>query len=433
MSKRLRIWLLALLLLTIWIPQAALAQGPITPQHNDPNWSASYWNNMELAGTPALVQEEANINYNWGTGAPDPALGDDTFSARWMRYIDVTPGTYRFTVTSDDGVRLWIDDELILDEWNDHAETTFYVDHYLSSGHHLVRMEYYENTGFAVARLTWTRADQAVGDWRGEYYNNMTLSGNPVLARNDAAIDFNWSTGSPDPGTVSRDNFSVRWTRTLDLPGDNYTFDLTTDDGARLFVNGHLLVDAWYDQAATLYTEDIYLEGAVTIELQYYENTGYARVQLDWRPDAAPAPPTDVVVVDDGDLGFNTGGAAGSWRSRNEGYDNSLLWTYNNDRVREDYNWARWYPNLQTGRYEVQAYVPFRYTTTSQARYWVAHSGGLTLRVVDQSANGGSWVSLGSYNFQGDGSEYVSLADVTFEPYLSRIVGFDAVRWIPQP
>lgn len=433
MRRRLSALLLSLWLLAIALPQSVWAQGPITPQQGDPNWSTAYWNNMELTGAPVLVRSESNINYNWGTGSPDPAVSDDQFSARWMRYVQVSAGTYRFTVTSDDGVRLWVDDVLILDEWNDHAETTYFVDHTLTSGYHLIRMDYYENTGLAVARLTWARADQAPGAWRGEYFNNTTLSGTPALTRNEPTLDFNWLTGSPDPGTISRDGFSARWTRTLTVPADNYTFDLTTDDGARLWVNGQLLIDAWYDQAATLYTEDIFLQGRVTIEVEYYENTGYARFQLDWRPDVPGGPPTDIVVVDNGDQGFTTGGAAASWRNQNEGYDDDLVWTYNNDRVRQDYNWARWYPTLSPGRYEVQTYVPFRYTTTAQARYWVAHSGGLTLRIVDQSATGGTWVSLGTYNFQGDGSEYVSLADVTFEPYLTRIVGFDAVRWIPRP
>jgi hypothetical protein len=49
---------------------------------------------------------------------------------------------------------------------------------------------------------------------------------------------------------------------------------------------------------------------------------------------------------------------------------------------------------------------------------------------VDQSANGGRWVSLGTYRFRGNRSDYVSLADVTFEPYLSRLIAFDAVKWV---
>ena len=53
-----------------------------------------------------------------------------------------------------------------------------------------------------------------------------------------------------------------------------------------------------------------------------------------------------------------------------------------------------------------------------------------SLRVVDQLAYSNEWVSLGTYTFLGDGSDYVSLADVTYEPYLSREVGFDAVKWV---
>jgi hypothetical protein len=106
-----------------------------------------------------------------------------------------------------------------------------------------------------------------------------------------------------------------------------------------------------------------------------------------------------------------------------------FYWTWNNDRVRSGYNWVRWYPDVGPGRYEVSVFVPEGRVRTSAARYWVSHRGGYTLRRVDQSANGGRWVSLGTYWFDGTRKDYVSLADVTYEPYLSRSVAFDAVKW----
>ena len=109
-----------------------------------------------------------------------------------------------------------------------------------------------------------------------------------------------------------------------------------------------------------------------------------------------------------------------------------MLWTYNNDRVRSYYNWARWYPSLSAGRYEVFVHIPYRYTTTAGARYWVRHSGGYTLRVVNQSSYDNAWVSLGTYWFSGTSADYVSLADVTYEPYKSRLIAFDAVKWEPR-
>jgi hypothetical protein len=66
----------------------------------------------------------------------------------------------------------------------------------------------------------------------------------------------------------------------------------------------------------------------------------------------------------------------------------------------------------------------------AKARYWVSHRNGYSLRRVDQSARGGQWVSLGTYWFRGTQRDYVSLADITFEPYVSRLIAFDAVKWV---
>ncbi|MCD4738025.1 MAG: hypothetical protein K8R89_02035 [Anaerolineae bacterium] len=427
MLKRLRMVGLLVALLLGGTP--VLAQGPILPQHSDPSWAASYWNNTMLSGTPALTRQDANINFNWGTGSPDVAVSADQFSARWTRYIDVTPSTYRFTVTSDDGIRVWIDNKLLLDKWGDHPPTTFTFDTYLGSGHHYIKVEYYENCGLAVAELSWAEKDSGDGgEWKAEYFNNMTLGGAPALTRYDRAVNFNWGTGSP-AAAIQADHFSARWTRTVELTAGMYTFSLTVDDGARFWVNGHLLVDAWYEQHATTYTDEIYLPGGpVTIELQYYENGGHAVAQLAWNGEDPS--PSDGVIVDENDPGFVKGGTANGWRTVNEGHGGRMLWTYNNSGGGYNYNWARWYPNLSPAYYEVFVFIPYRYTTTAQARYWVRHTNGYKLRIVNQSTQGDQWVSLGTYYFSGDGSEYVSLADVTYEPYRTRLIGFDAVKWV---
>ena len=239
------------------------------------------------------------------------------------------------------------------------------------------------------------------------------------------------------PGTVNEDRFSARWTQTVDLAAGMYTFRVTADDGARLWVNGHLLVDAWIEQAATTYSGDLYLPGgSVTIEMQYFENSGMAVAKLSWQkdggtPDPAPSP-SGTVIVDDRDAGFVKGGAAAGWRYVSEGYNGTLTWTYNNYNVQPYYNWARWYPTLGAGKYEVYVYIPDRYSTTAKARYWINHSGVYTLKIVNQSTHGNQWVSLGTYYFNGLGGEYVSLADVTYEPYRTRLIAYDAVKWVPR-
>jgi len=171
-----------------------------TVQHTAPYWEAAYWNNTSLSGTPVLQRQETNLNHDWGSGSPHSSVQADHFSARWTRYIDVTPGVYRFTVTSDDGIRVWVDSDLIIDQWHDHPPTTYSAQAGLDAGHHLVKVEYYERGGVAVAKVSWSLATDTPQHWRGEYYNNRTLSGEPSLVRDDQEINFSWGSGAPPPG-----------------------------------------------------------------------------------------------------------------------------------------------------------------------------------------------------------------------------------------
>ena len=432
MSRKL--FVLVSLLAVLALPGTSLAQGP-SLQHSDPAWQASFWNNMTLSGSPVLTRSDANLDFDWGGGSPGAEVNPDGFSARWTRYLDLPAGTYRFSTTSDDGLRVYVDGALILDLWYDHPPLAMSADRALGAGHHLVMVEFYENTGGAVARVSWAPVGPTITNWRGEYFANRTLSGSPALVRDDAQINFAWGSGSPKPGVIPADSFSVRWTRSLNLEAGTYRFSMTVDDGGRLWVNGHLLVDAWRDQAPRTYTGEIYLPGgAIAVKMEFYEHTGGATAKLVWSKGDTPPPPqpSGTVIVDDGDAGFVKGGRAASWRTEAEGYDNDLTWTKNNDWARSDYNWARWYPKLSARRYEVFVYIPDRYTTTSGARYWISHADGYTLRIVNQSTHGGQWVSLGTYRFQGNNGDYVSLSDVTYEPYISRLIAWDAVKWVPR-
>jgi hypothetical protein len=418
------------LILALILTGAALAQGPTPPQGSYPTWQAFYYNNKTLSGSPVLVRNESDINYDWGSRSPDPSINADNFSVRWTRYLNVTPGTYRFTATSDDGIRVWVDNALIINQWDEHPPQTFTADWGLLTGHHLVVVEFYENDGGAVARLSWNLITTPIPyNWRGEYFNNMTLSGAPALVRNDAQIDFNWGNSSPATGVINADKFSAHWTRQLDLPASSYRFTLTVDDGARLWVNNHLLIDTWRTQSPRTYTADIYLPGGeIPIELEYYENDGGAVVQLAWTLVMLPG----TVIVDDTDPGFARGGTATEWYTADEGYGGRLFWTRNNDEMRPNYNWVRWHPNLQSGQYEVFVYIPEPYSTTSQAIYRISHADGLAQRSVDQSINSGRWVSLGTFTFLGTSDDYVALDDVTSEPYRTRLIACDAMKWEPR-
>lgn len=256
-------------------------------QAADPTWTARYWNNRQLSGTPVLQRQETTLNYDWGTGSPLPGtVSADNFSARWEREIHFTGGNYRFTATMDDGMRVWVDNRLIIDSWIDSAPRSISQDVNLSAGDYPVKVEYYEAGGGAVAKLTWaivgSNPTPSTG-WRGEYFNNTSLSGSSALIRQDNSINFDWGVGSPAPGAIGADNFSVRWTNTLSLQSGNYRFTTITDDGVRLWVNGSLIIDEWHDAYEGTYTANIDIPtGTAEVRMEYYENVGGAVARLDW-------------------------------------------------------------------------------------------------------------------------------------------------------
>ena len=343
----------------------------------------------------------------------------------------MSAGTYHFSATSDDGIRLWVDATLVIDQWTDHSATTYTGDVALTAGTHLVKVEYYEHQISAVARVAWPPTLVAGSGWLGEYWNNTGLSGSPTLSRADTTLSFDWGTGSPD-ASLPADGFSARWTRTMNFGAATVSFTACADDGVRLWVNNNLLIDQWSDKAITCYTDSIYVSGDVPVRMEYYENAGFAATRLSWTGGASGSvtPPAGSIIVDDGGTGFVKGGSATAWHTVAEGYGGDLTWTRTNDYARYNYNWARWYPSLAAGRYEVFVFIPERYTTTSNARYWVSHRDGFTLRVVNQNNTGSQWVSLGTYWFRGTADDYVSLADITYETYLSRLIAWDAMAWV---
>ncbi len=122
------------------------------------HWKGEYFDNKALSGAPLRVRDDGAefINFEWSGGSPGRCgVSSDNFSVRWTRKIYFKSGTYRFTVTSDDGFRLFVDNRLMLDKWFDQGPTTYTADLLLSAGDHTVKMEYYQATGQAVASLSW--------------------------------------------------------------------------------------------------------------------------------------------------------------------------------------------------------------------------------------------------------------------------------------
>jgi hypothetical protein len=283
MRGRFRQFYMRMALALVWVlliiglqPRSALAL--------DHAWRGEYFNNPNLLGDPVMVRSDPEVNFDWGTGAPDPRIAADNFSVRWTRVLSLEGGNYRFYSRTDDGVRLFVSGRLLIDRWQAMSATTYSADVYLSPGQHAVRMEYFERTGLAEARLWWERIEPraAQDTWRGEYFANRTLSGSPAMVRQDGAINFNWGTGSPDP-RIPADNFSVRWTRDIWFEPGRYEFTATVDDGVRIYLDGRIILDRWQDAASATYrvSADI-SRGLHTLRVEYYERFGSANIALSW-------------------------------------------------------------------------------------------------------------------------------------------------------
>lgn len=416
----------------------------------DTGWNALYWNNTTLSGRPVLERTETAIDYEWRASSPDGAVSNDEFSVRWTRTINVPPDLYRFVAVADDGIRVWLDDELILDQWRNGDVTRYETEAEIGPGPHQLRVEYYEEREHATAKLTWERMNPVADSWRAEYFNNLDFSGQPALVRDDSAVRFDWQDGSPQPGVIHHNDFSVRWTRTIDFGEEAYRFFLTSHGPSRLYVDGELIIDVAQGQPLGIHTRDIAPGGgALPVTVEYFNEAGSAAVHLFWAEAgeraaspqqlasssselvmaAAPYAGGEGTIIDNGDLGFVRGGPVSRWQTEKDGFGGDMSWSMNNEVIESDYNWARWYPNVEAGRYEVSVYIPEKYSSSRQARYWISHIEGLTLREVDQAANGGRWVSLGTYEFRGSELDYLSLADVSFETLETRFIAWDAAKF----
>lgn len=114
-------------------------------------------------GSFKRTRVDPNINYNWGEGAPDPTVGPETFSVRWTGMIEPQYSEeYTFHTVTDDGVRLWINNQLVINNWTDHGTTENSGRIRLTAGQRYpIKLEFYDNRVAAMVTLSWSSAGQA--------------------------------------------------------------------------------------------------------------------------------------------------------------------------------------------------------------------------------------------------------------------------------
>ncbi|MFP5348131.1 MAG: PA14 domain-containing protein, partial [Actinomycetes bacterium] len=274
------------------VPEATCAAG---------QYKAEYFDGIGLAGQAVSSGCEDAVDHDFGEGKPKGVANADSFSARYTTTRQLGAGEHTFTVTADDGVRVFVDGVRLINEWAMQGATTFTAKRELAAGSHTVVVEYFEAGGSALVRFGMSGPpvtpeppvctdDQYVA----QYFSGVTLDGTPVATRCESAIDYDFGAGAPAGVAVGKDNFSIRWTRSAVLEAGTYAVTATADDGVRVLVDGHAVVDQWKDQGPTTYTGSVNLAaGKHEIVVEYYERGGGALVRADIQRTAGTSGPAD--------------------------------------------------------------------------------------------------------------------------------------------
>ena len=137
--------------------------------------------------------------------------------------------------------------------------------------------------------LLWQKADSIYAQdssiptnaFKGEYFNNSDLT-SLVLTREDKSVNFNWYRYAPDK-LVHPESFSVRWTGNFNFEEGNYDFNVLSDDGVRLYLDGRLLLDAWKLQnSARFKVQTVVGKGTHQIKVEYFDDNDRAVISVNW-------------------------------------------------------------------------------------------------------------------------------------------------------
>ncbi len=265
----------------------------------EPRWAlagnglyAQYFHNEDFTGL-AGTRVEA-IDFNWGEASPGFGMDADAFSVRWSGQIEPEfSQTYTFRVLSDEGVRLWVNGQLLIDDWEPHLLQSRTGTIALSAGQKYdIRLDYYDLTGSARIELSWSSASQPLqlipasrlyespAGLLGTYRD----SNGGSASRIDSTIDFNWGLGSPITGIAS-DGFTINWTGQLRSNVSGlHSFSTISDDGVRLWIGGELVIDNWTVHPVTEDTGTKLLEVGkwYDVRLEHFDETGISRIELRW-------------------------------------------------------------------------------------------------------------------------------------------------------
>jgi len=308
---------------------AALILMVMPKAHAVEGLTGSYWHQGNPqgstfpTGTPDLVRIDATVDFDPSAGRPSN-FSKNNFVVRWLGSITVPEsGDYTFNTRTDDGVRLWINGTLVINDWTKSANSKGSKDslpknndsadiNLVAGKQYQIKMEYFQATGDEVAQLSWIRPSSSNYEiipsaalsteivaitepsqgLLGSYWNqnsppNSTFpTSTPDMTRLDYQVNFHWGQDMPD-STITTPQYAVSWTGSvLASQTADYYFSTQTNDGVKLWINGNLIIDD-LDNSGSRNN----ISGVVSlvagqyyeIRMEYMQDTGQAVAHLSWK------------------------------------------------------------------------------------------------------------------------------------------------------
>lgn len=238
---------------SFWVVPTGLAAGT--------GLLSTYYNNLDLTNV-ATTGTDTTIDFYWGSGRPHASMNYETFSVVWEGEIELPYSeTFTFTTSTDDGVRLWVNNQLIIDQWNDQAVTEFTGTTTVSAWQRVaIRMEYYQQDVYASAKLEWSSPSLAREVIPKAFL--YPVVGQPLSAdeielsaiREGNAIALNWVSSSTDPTLafeIERSQDGLNFERIKQVEADEtYRANLqyaTTDEQAHIGKNYYRIKQVFSD------------------------------------------------------------------------------------------------------------------------------------------------------------------------------------------
>lgn len=216
-------------------------------------WKGEYWNNKTLSGSPWLCRNDANVDFNWGSSYPQIGFPVDGFSARWTKVVSFSAGKYRFHLKGDDGIRLWVNGTLLINQWKDQPPTEYTADYILNSACYSVKVEYYENAVGAMVKLWWEKIAST------PTVNSLAINNGSSSTTNRTVYLNNSCSGSPSHYMASESSSftGASWLNYSSAP----TFSLSSGSGTKTI---YFKVKNSAGLISPVKTDTIYLNSVIT-------------------------------------------------------------------------------------------------------------------------------------------------------------------------